>query len=330
MNTLTNEERVVEALYWWGIPTFFRCEHTQDYTNTDIGLVGVPHSTGNGTTERDQHLGPRSVRHVSAYARRVHNDFQFSPWDACNIHDLGDVPFPEGNDNEKCIDRIYNFFKKLDDAGVNPVSIGGDHSITGGVVKAIAGADAKLSDGKKVAFLHFDAHTDTFQNLDHFMGAKRSAAHWGAYLVQDGHVDAHKSVQIGIRGHTRTLDWLQSSYDLGYDVITKKEFDKIGLESACERIKKRMDGEPIYITFDLDCLDPSIAPAVSNLEPGCQGFYVDTAVELIRSLKGQNVIGGDVVCLMPTMDGPKNLTSQVASYIAFEIMCLIAWNKHNK
>lgn len=326
--TLSSDEaKVVDALYWWGVPTLFRCPHDPDPKNCDIALVGIPHSSGNGTTERDQHLGPRAVRDVSGYAKRVHNEFAFSPWEACRISDLGDVYLPEAMDNEKCIDRIAAYYKELDKHGVNPVSIGGDHSVTGGIVQSIAGKNARLTDGKKTSFLHFDAHTDTFHNLDHFMGAKRSAAHWGSYLVHDGHIDAHKSVQLGIRGHTRTLDWLNPSYELGYDVITKAEYDKIGEKETIDRIHNRLDDQPIYITFDLDCLDPSIAPGVSNLEPGCGGLSVDNAVTILRSLKGKNIIGGDVVCLMPTKDSPNKITAQVAAYILFEIISLVAWNK---
>lgn len=326
----SDEEKVVEALYWWGIPTLFRCPHEPDPTHCDIALVGVPHSSGNGTTERDQHLGPRAVRDVSAYARRVHNAFNFSPWDTCKIADLGDVCLPEAMDNEKCIDRIAAYYKKLDDCGVNPVSIGGDHSVTGGIVQSIAGANARLTEGKKASFLHFDAHTDTFHNLKHFMGAKRSAAHWGSYLVHDGHIDAHKSIQVGIRGHTRSLDWLKPSYELGYDVLTKEEYDIIGQKESIARVHSRLDGQPIYITFDLDSLDPTVAPGVSNLEPGCDGFKMNEAIAILRSLKGQNVIGGDVVCLMPTKDSPNKITAQVAAYIMFEILSLVAWNKQSK
>ena len=108
-----HDEIMMESLYWWGIPTLFRCPVIKDPAECDIALVGVPHSTGNGTTERDQHLGPRAVRDVSALARRCHGPFQLDPWNTCRIADLGDVPFPEANDNEKCIERITQFLRKL-------------------------------------------------------------------------------------------------------------------------------------------------------------------------------------------------------------------------
>jgi len=312
---------MMENLYWWGIPTLFRCP--QDKLETaDIALVGVPHSTGNGTTERDQHLGPRAVRNVSALQRRVHGDFKIDPWNEVKIIDAGDVPFPRANDNEDCIEQITDFFKAIDNSNTRPVSIGGDHSITGGIIQGLA--NGILTQGEKVCFLHLDAHTDVFTTVDHFLGAKKSAAHWGAYLPDQGMVDPKHSMQIGLRGHPRTLDWLQPSYDYGYNIITMKEYRQRGAIDVIKQVKTVLGGRPVYITFDLDCLDPSAAPAVSNIEPGVNGFSVDEAIELMHAVRGMNIIGGDVVCLMPTKDTPNQITSMVAAAVMFEMISMIA------
>ena len=312
---------MMENLYWWGIPTLFRCP--QDKLETaDIALVGVPHSTGNGTTERDQHLGPRAVRNVSALQRRAHGDFKIDPWNEVKIIDAGDVPFPRANDNEHCIEQITNFFKAIDNSNTRPVSIGGDHSITGGIIQGLA--NGILTQGEKVCFLHLDAHTDVFTTVDHFLGAKKSAAHWGAYLPDQGMVDPKNSMQIGLRGHPRTLDWLQPSYDYGYNIVTMKEYRQRGAIDVIKQVKTVLDGRPVYITFDLDCLDPSAAPAVSNIEPGVNGFSVDEAIELMHAVRGMNIIGGDVVCLMPTKDTPNQITSMVAAAVMFEMISMIA------
>ena len=312
---------MMENLYWWGIPTLFRCP--QDKLETaDIALVGVPHSTGNGTTERDQHLGPRAVRNVSALQRRAHGDFKIDPWNEVKIIDAGDVPFPRANDNEHCIEQITDFFKAIDNSNTRPVSIGGDHSITGGIIQGLA--NGILTRGEKVCFLHLDAHTDVFTTVNHFLGAKKSAAHWGAYLPDQGMVDPKHSMQIGLRGHPRTLDWLQPSYDYGYNIVTMKEYRQRGAIDVIEQVKTVLCGRPVYITFDLDCLDPSAAPAVSNIEPGVNGFSVDEAIELMHAVRGMNIIGGDVVCLMPTKDTPNHITSMVAAAIMFEMISMIA------
>ncbi|MDE0305768.1 MAG: arginase family protein [Albidovulum sp.] len=317
---------MMENLYWWGIPTLFRCPN-EGPEGADIALVGVPHSTGNGTTERDQHLGPRALRNVSSVARRVHGGFQLNPWEAARIVDAGDVPFPRANDNEACIEQITRFYRDIDAAGARPVSIGGDHSITGGIVQALG--RGKLAGGEPVRFLHLDAHTDVFTKVDHFLGARKSAAHWGAYLVDQGNADPHHSMQIGLRGHARTLDWLQPSYDYGYNVVTMKEFRKRGVDDVVAQIREVMAERPVYITFDLDCMDPSIAPAVSNLEPAEKGFDIDEAVALLHAVRGMNIVGGDIVCMMPTKDSPNQITALTAAAIMYEMISMIAENVRN-
>ena len=316
-----HDKSMMENLYWWGIPTLFRCPNL-DPAESDIALVGVPHSTGNGTTERDQHLGPRALRNVSAIGRRVHLDFGINPWDIAKIIDAGDVPFPRANDNEHCIQQITDFFKNIDMAGAKPISIGGDHSITGGILQALG--KGNLSNGKPVSLLHLDAHTDVFTKVDHFLGAKKSAAHWGAYLVDQGMVNPKTSLQIGLRGNPRTLDWLQPSYEYGYNVVTMKEFRKRGIEAIVEQAREILGDNPVYITFDLDCLDPTIAPAVANLEAGSRGFNIDEAITLIQSTRKLNVIGGDIVCMMPTKDSPNQITAYTATTIMFEMISIIA------
>ena len=220
----------------------------------------MPHSTGNGTTERDQHLGPRAVRDVSAMARRVHMEFGIDPWERARIRDLGDVPLPEANDNEACIERITEFYRVIDAAGVRPVSVGGDHSVTGGIMEAIAGEGAHLTGGRKAVFLHFDAHTDAYEQIPHFLGAVKSAAHWASWLVRDGYIDASRSVQIGMRGNPRTLDWRKPSEELGYEVISMDRYRAIGPDETMAIIDEKIGDAPLYITFDLDCLDPTVAP----------------------------------------------------------------------
>jgi len=317
-------QKMMEGLYWWGIPTLFRCPAETDPAQCDIALAGVPHSTGNGTTERDQHLGPRAVRNVSALARRVHMEFGLDPWETCRIADVGDVPLPEANDNEASIQRITDFYGAIDRAGARPVSIGGDHSITGGILQALGGGN--LSGGRPVSLLHLDAHTDVFTKVPHFLGARKSAAHWGAYLVDQGNVDATRSVQIGIRGHPRTLDWIEPSREYGYRLVTMSDYRAMGLSAAIDLIQETIGDNPVYITFDLDCLDPTIAPGVSNLEPGRGGFLIDEAMALLHAVRGFDIIGGDVVCLMPTKDSPNQITAMTAAAVMFEMISMIAEN----
>jgi guanidinopropionase len=325
---IAEARRSSESWYWWGIATFFRCPLAETPDEVDIGLVGVPHSSGNGSTERDQHLGPRAVRNVSGYYRRSHGVHGFSPWDIAKISDLGDVPLPEAMNNEACVRDIEAFYARLDATGTRPVSIGGDHSITGPIIKAIAGPGRRLSGGQPCALIHFDAHTDSYDNMPHWLGAKRSAAHWAAYTAKEGAVDPARSIQIGMRGHPATAIHTGgvggSSRALGYEVVPMAEFERLGIERTVEMIRARVGDRPAYVTFDLDCLDPSVAPGVSNLEPGFGGMTIREATRVLQGLKGLNIIGADVVCLMPTKDSPNEITAQVAMVMMFELICLIA------
>lgn len=316
---------LLEAVWWWGVPSLFRCPVNPDPAACDIALVGVPHSSGNGSTERDQHLGPRAVRNVSAHNRRLHKAFgYFSPWDACQINDLGDVPLPEALANEVCIEQISVYFRRIAAAKTRVVSIGGDHSISGAILQAIAGEGSALTGGRPVALVHIDAHTDTYENIEHWMGARKSAAHWAAYTVRQGNVDASRSTQLGIRGNTRSANWLETSTNLGYDLIEMETYRALGPIAVIERIRERVGDSPVYISFDLDSLDPSVAPAVSNLEAGVGGFSIDEANAILHGLRGLDIVGADVVCLMPTKDQPNQITAMVAAHIMYELTSLIA------
>lgn len=328
------DKRSSESWYWWGIPTFFRCPWNEDPSACDVALVGVPHSSGNGSTERDQHLGPRAVRHVSGFYRRVHGVHNFAPFEERRVHDLGDVPLPEAMNNEACVRDIEAYFARLDAAGARPVSIGGDHSITGPILKAIAGPGRTLSRGKPVALIHFDAHTDTYENMPHWLGARRSAAHWAAYTAREGAVDAARSTQVGMRGHPSALihgaKVGSASEALGYRVIKMSEFEDTGIAATVDEIRTRAGDEPCYVTFDLDSLDPSVAPGVSNLEPGFSGFSIREATRLLQGLKGLDIIGADVVCLMPTKDSPNQITAQVAMVMMFELLTLVSMSSRKR
>lgn len=317
-------KRSVDNWYWHGVPTLFRCAYDEDPANCDIALVGVPHSSGNGSTERDQHLAPRAMRNVSGFYHRAHNGFGIVPWDVCRINDLGDVPLPEAMVNDVCVQHIEAFYKRLDLAGTCPVSIGGDHAITGPILKAIAGENARLSRGRKAALIHFDSHTDAYEQMPHWLGSVRSAAHWAAYLVRECHVDASRSLQIGIRGNTKTLDYRAASDDLGYRVVHMQEYRKLGVERTIDLIRERVGDSPAYITFDMDAFDPTIAPAAANIQPDATGFFMEEVLAILDGLRGLEVIGGDVVCIVPTKDNPNNITSLNGMVVMFEQIALIA------
>jgi guanidinopropionase len=314
----------MEPWYWHGPATFFKCPWNADPAACDIGLVGVPHSSGNGSTERDQHLAPRAVRHISGWYRRAHQKFRIKPWDAFRIHDLGDVPLPEAMVNDICVDHIEEFYTRLDAAGTRPVSIGGDHSITGPILRALGGAEAKLSQGCKLALVHFDAHRDDYEYLPHWLGSKRSAAHWAAYTIHEGIVDPAHSIQLGMRGNPMRVRDDPTRSDMGYRILTSELIFELGLEESARLIRERVGDLPVYITFDLDALDPCDAPAVANLEPGYRALRTYEAIRLLQALRGVDIVGADIVCMIPSKDTPCQITAMTSVVLMFEMISLIA------
>ncbi len=317
-------KKEMEAWYWWGIPTFFKCPWDEDPNNCDIALVGVPHSSGNGSTERDQHLMPRAIRNVSGWYRRGHQKFGIVPWDICRIHDLGDAPLPEAMVNDISVRHIEAFYKTIDAAGARPVSVGGDHSITGPILKAIAGEGAKTTGGKKCALLHFDAHRDDYQHLPHWLGSRRSAAHWAHYTVTENHVDPAHSVQLGMRGNPIKPRKDPTHSELGYKLIPAEEFHELGIEKTVEIIRERVGDMPLYITFDVDVLNAAEAPAVSNMEPMQRGLAGWECEKIFHGLRGLNIIGADLVCMIPSKDTEAKITAMTTMALMYELIALVS------
>jgi guanidinopropionase len=172
--------------------------------------------------------------------------------------------------------------------------------------------------------VHFDAHHDTYDGLSSWLGAVDSAGHWASRAVREGHVDASKSVQIGMRGHSDADNAAARSSELGYQVITRADLHSAGTDAVIAETRERVGEAPVYISFDLDVLDSTVAPAVSNLAFGEEGLGIDEASRLLEGLRGLDVVGGDVVCLMPTKDNPNRITALNAAVILFEQVCIIA------
>lgn len=308
----------MRSTYWWGVPTFLAAPHDPDPVGCDVALVGVPHSSGNGSTERDQHLGPRAVRHVSAGYRRRHRRFGVVPHDLCRLRDVGDVVMPEFMVSDRAIKDIEARFRQIAAAGARPVAVGGDHSITLPILRALGSPERPL------ALVHLDAHLDTYDRMDTWFGVVDSAAHWASKAVHERLVDPGRSIQLGMRGHMSPWTQANVSDELGYLVLEKARCDDLGVEGVVAAILERVGDCPVYVSFDLDCLDPGIAPGVSNLEPGEDGFTMTQAAGILQGLRGRDVVGGDVVCLMPTKDNPNAITAMNATAIMFELAALIA------
>jgi agmatinase len=273
----------------------------------DAALVGVPMDLG-VTNRAGARLGPRAVRAIERIGP-YHHVHRLAPLAELKVADIGDVPFRTRFSLEESHQDIEAFYATLTAADVAPVSVGGDHSISLPILKAV-GAKAP------VGMVHIDAHCDTGAA---FEGSKFH--HGGPFrqAVLAGVLDPERTIQIGIRGGAEYL-W-EFSYDSGMTVIHAEEFHRLGIAAAIEKIRKVVGDGPTYVSFDVDSLDPAFAPGTGTPEVG--GLSTREAMELIRGCAGLQIVGGDVVEVAPQYDATSN-TAQVGAQMLFEILSLVA------
>src|ERR1044072_9079987 len=292
------------------IPTFMRLPHIPDPARVDIALIGVPWDGGTTNRAGARH-GPREIRNMSSFMRKVHHVSRIAPYQLARVADLGDAPV-NPIDLMDSLGRIERFFAAIHAAGAVPLSAGGDHLITLPIFRAIA-------KGRPIGMVHFDAHSDT--NDRYFGDNKYTHGTPFRRAVEEGLLDPKRAVQIGIRGSIYAPDDMDFAESSGMRVIYMEEFAKLGPAKVIE-ITRRVAGDgPTYVTFDVDCLDPVFAPGTGTPEIG--GMTTREAQEVVRGLQGLNLIGGDVVEVSPPFD-PSGNTALVGATFMFEIMCLLA------
>jgi len=233
------------------------------------------------------------------------------PHSLCAIADVGDAWIRSPFSLEGSLDEIKEYFTKLHQEHVVPISAGGDHSITLPILRAIAAKES-------VGLVHFDAHCDTG---DDYLGSK---FHHGAPFrraVEEGLLDPHRTIQIGIRGSVNNSDVWQFSHDSGMRVIYMDEFYQLGPYAVVEEARRIVGDGPTYVSFDVDGLDPVYAPGTGTPEIG--GFSSVEAQLMIRGLRGLQLIGGDVVEVAPPFD-PTGNTALVGATMMFEILCVVS------
>ncbi|MEM9206349.1 MAG: arginase family protein, partial [Pseudomonadota bacterium] len=240
-----------------GLPTFMRADWKPELDGVEIGMVGVPYDGGVTNRPGTRH-GPREVRNQSSLMRIVNQATGVKPYDLAAIADIGDAwaerPFDLGPAHE----AIGRHFERIHAAGVLPLTCGGDHSISLPILRVL-GRD------QPVGMIHIDAHADTGGDYS------GSRFHHGApfrVAVEEGVLDPKRVTQIGIRGSLYSADMWQFSYDSGMRVILMEEFDDMGWKAAIEEAKRIAGDGPTYMSFDIDALDPSIAPGTGTPETG--------------------------------------------------------------
>ncbi len=293
-----------------GIASFMGTPLVQDPDELDIALIGVPFDGGAENRPGQRHA-PREIRNMSSMLRAVHHVTRINPYELCRIGDMGDVPLPHAFDLEASHSDITEFMSRVHAAGAVPLSAGGDHSITLPIFRAIA-AD------RPIGMVLVDAHTDT---LDEELGSRFSHGTPFRRAVEEGLLDPQRTVQIGIRGAKNTEEGLTFALESGMRVIHMEEYTKLGLEAVIAEARRVVADGPTYISFDIDCLDPAFAPGTGTPEVG--GMTTIKAQALVRSLRGLDLIGGDVVEVAPPFD-PTGNTALVGATMMYEILCILA------
>ncbi|MBL8698291.1 MAG: agmatinase [Alphaproteobacteria bacterium] len=293
-----------------GVATFFRTPYREALDDLDIALVGVPFD-GGVTNRTGARHGPREVRSQSSLLRRINAATDIDPFALARIADIGDAWIEAPFALVAALDEIADTFRAVHAAGVVPVSVGGDHSVTLPILRAIA-------KHRPVGMVHVDAHCDTG---DDYLGSR---FHHGAPFrraVEEELLDPKRVVQIGIRGTTNAPDHWRFSRESGMRVVTMDEFHDKGWRFALEEARRVAGDGPTYLSFDVDGLDPIYAPGTGTPEAG--GITMIEAMRLIRGLQGLDVVGGDVVEVAPPFD-PSGLTAFHGATILYEILCVAA------
>jgi len=302
-------------MHWYGVATFLRCPHQPDLKDTDIGLIGFPYSGGN-PFERMQYLGPRAVRNRSSGYRRSHRAFQIDPFEICRVRDLGDVPLGDFLNPDLANQSAEEFYRRVHAAGIVPITVGGDHSITTPILRAIAGKASKH--GKPIGMIHFDAHADSFGPV---FGTKHHAGAAFRIGVEEGLIDPRRTIQIGLRAPMASLmqeEWSRAHFT----VVTLYDLIERGIDWVASEVRRVVGDEPAYLSLDLDVLDVAYAPGVAD--PEVEGMTTRELFGLLNKLRGINIVGADFACYCPPLDNQAQITALTISEGMLQMVSHIA------
>jgi len=294
------------TLPYSGVPTLLGLPYAPDATDLDIAAVGVPMDLG-VSNRSGARFGPRAVRAIERIGP-YHPTMRGVPKSRARCADVGDVPFRSRYSLEQSLEDIERYYAALKARGVRPLSVGGDHSITYPILKAL-GRDAPLG------LVHIDAHCDTMGAYD---GSKFH--HGGPFrlAVLDGVLDPDRTIQIGIRG-AANMFW-EFSHASGMTVIYMEDFLALGVPAVIDKARAVVGDGPVYVSVDVDGFDPAYAPGTGTPEAG--GLEAREGLALLRGLRGLNIVGADVVEVAPQYD-PTTNTAQLAAQILFEEFALM-------
>ena len=281
-----------------------------DVEGLDVALLGVPYD--GGTSYRTgARFGPRAVRDQSSLIRTWNPVLKVHPFERLRVADCGDVDVVPIS-IERTFEAIERRIDGVVQAGAMPLCIGGDHSISLPILRALARRHGPLG------VVHFDAHPDTW---DEYFGSKFFHGTPFRRAIEEGAVDGRRMIQVGIRGPLYGPEDFAFHDERGLEVLRIEAVKEHGTAWAAERLA-RLRGGPVYCSFDIDAVDPAYAPATGTPEVG--GLTSFEALTLVRALAGHTLVGADIVEVSPPYDGPGQITALLAANLMFELVSVLA------
>jgi agmatinase len=294
-----------------GIRTFMRAPHVTDLAGVDAIAYGIPFDTAT-SYRTGARFGPEAIRSASALIRPYNPALDVNVIESLQLVDYGDLPVSPG-DTERTYAQVEEALAAVVDAGVFPAAMGGDHAVTLAELRALARRYGPL------ALVQLDSHGDTW---DEYFGQKYFHGTTFKRAVEEGLLDASASVQAGMRGSLYGSDDLQVSRDLGFTVLSTDELRDLGPQQYGDLVRSTVGDRPVFMSFDIDFLDPAFAPGTGTPEVG--GFSTAEALAFLRSLRGIRLEGCDVVEVSPSYDGPGMVTALAAANVLYELLSLRA------
>jgi agmatinase len=294
-----------------GIRTFMRAPHTTQLAGVDAAVYGIPFDTAT-SFRTGARYGPEGIRSASALLRPYNPALDVNVVETLSVVDYGDVPVSPG-DTERTYGQVEEALAPLLDAGVFPLALGGDHSITLAELRPLARRHGPL------ALVQLDAHGDTW---DEYFGQRFFHGTTFLRAREEGLIEPAASVQAGLRGSLYGLDDLDSARELGFTVLSCDQLRELGPAGYGELVRERAGTRPVFLSFDIDVLDPAFAPGTGTPEVG--GLSTAEALSFVRALRGIELAGADVVEVSPPYDGAGQQTALAAANVAYELLSLKA------
>jgi agmatinase len=294
-----------------GIRTFMRAPHTRELEGVDAAVYGIPFDTAT-SYRTGPRFGPEAIRSASALLRPYNPSLEVNVVETLSIVDYGDVPVSPG-DTERTYGQVEEALAPLVDAGVFPLALGGDHSITLAELRVLARRHGPL------ALVQLDAHGDTWEE---YFGQRFFHGTTFKRALEEELIDPAASVQAGLRGSLYGAEDVDSARALGFTVIPCDELRALGPAAYAGLVRERTGRRPVFLSFDIDVLDPAFAPGTGTPEVG--GLSTAEALSFVRALRGIALAGADVVELSPPYDGPGAQTALAAANVAYELLSLRA------